>query len=199
MVRFPLQLGVVLVFWCIAHETPSINMESGRNSVAFSGFVKTHPSACFSSKRSQMWMFGWYGWKLLILLKIKSVTWSEGRAAEVGFFGVSDTGHHQMRRTKKKKKKKEKKERKRGGRKPPNQINSLPLMPPPQPPLTTHQPSHLLLYPIFCLHLCLIFYLLFCLFCLLLCLLSRYLSNPLPIMPPPLLATTHQPPLLLLL
>ena len=39
--------------WCIAHVNPSINVESGRNGVAFSGFVMTHPSACFCSKRSQ--------------------------------------------------------------------------------------------------------------------------------------------------
>ena len=38
-----------------AIESVCVRVEPGRNGVAFSGFVKTHPSACFCSKRSHMW------------------------------------------------------------------------------------------------------------------------------------------------
>ena len=40
-----------------AIESVCVRVEPGRNGVAFSGFVKTHPSACFCSKRSHISIF----------------------------------------------------------------------------------------------------------------------------------------------
>ena len=45
----------VEICWYIALENQSINVEPGRNGVTYSGFVKTHPHACFCSKRSQLY------------------------------------------------------------------------------------------------------------------------------------------------
>ena len=42
------------IFWGINIENPSIIVESGRNGVTCSGFVKMHPHTCFCSKRSHL-------------------------------------------------------------------------------------------------------------------------------------------------
>ena len=50
----PQRIAVDQLSFGVMPMNPSINVESGRNGVAFSGFVKTHPSACFCSKRSHL-------------------------------------------------------------------------------------------------------------------------------------------------
>ena len=42
------------ICWGINIENPSITVESGRNGVTCSGFVKVHPNGCFCSEGSHM-------------------------------------------------------------------------------------------------------------------------------------------------
>ena len=52
------------IFWYIALENPSINVEPGRNGVTCGGFVKVHPNGCFCSEGSHFLIMGKGGVRL---------------------------------------------------------------------------------------------------------------------------------------
>ena len=55
------------IFWYIALENPSINMEPGRNGVTCGGFVKMHPHAYFCSKRSHLSSVRIISWSVMYI------------------------------------------------------------------------------------------------------------------------------------